>query len=115
LPRQPPGPFSSNHPTSGTSPSANAYAASHRFSVNQALGVMEVCDENATQNGNPPLNQLARSCVRLQKTGQNSAGRFRSPMIAATLACLPACLLACLPACLLACLPACQMAAARDY
>jgi superfamily I DNA/RNA helicase len=38
---------------------ANAYAASHRFSVNQALGVLEVRDEEALQQLEPSLQAAA--------------------------------------------------------
>jgi AAA domain/UvrD-like helicase C-terminal domain len=40
---------------------ANAYAASHRFSVNQALGVLEVRDEEALQQLQPSLQAVARA------------------------------------------------------
>jgi hypothetical protein len=39
---------------------ANAYATSHRFSVNQALGVLEVRDEEAIQQLRPSLQAIAR-------------------------------------------------------
>ena len=39
---------------------ANAYATSHRFSVNQALGVLEVRDEEAIQQLRPSLQAVAR-------------------------------------------------------
>ena len=39
---------------------ANAYAASHRFSVNQALGVLEVRDEEAIEQLQPSLQAVAR-------------------------------------------------------
>jgi superfamily I DNA/RNA helicase len=39
---------------------ANAYATSHRFSVNQALGVLEVRDEEAIQKLQPSLQAVAR-------------------------------------------------------
>ena len=39
---------------------ANAYATSHRFSVNQALGVLEVRDEEAIQQLQPSLQAVAR-------------------------------------------------------
>ena len=39
---------------------ANAYATSHRFSVNQALGVLEVRDEEAIQQLQPSLEAVAR-------------------------------------------------------
>ena len=38
---------------------ANAYAASHRFSVNQVLGVLEVRDEEALQRLQPSLHAAA--------------------------------------------------------
>ena len=38
---------------------ANAYATSHRFSVNQALGVLEVRDEEAIQQLQPSLQAAA--------------------------------------------------------
>ena len=38
---------------------ANAYAASHRFSVNRALGVLEVRDEEAIQQLQPSLRAAA--------------------------------------------------------
>ncbi len=38
---------------------ANAYATSHRFSVNQALGVLEVRDEEALQQLQPSLEAVA--------------------------------------------------------
>ena len=38
---------------------ANAYAISHRFSVNQVLGVLEVRDEEALQQLQPSLNAVA--------------------------------------------------------
>jgi UvrD/REP helicase N-terminal domain/UvrD-like helicase C-terminal domain len=38
---------------------ANAYASSHRFSVNQALGVLEVRDEDALQQLQPSLEAVA--------------------------------------------------------
>jgi hypothetical protein len=38
---------------------ANAYASSHRFSVNQALGVLEVRDEEALQHVEPSLQAAA--------------------------------------------------------
>ena len=38
---------------------ANAYATSHRFSVNQALGVLEVRDEEAIQQLRPSLQAVA--------------------------------------------------------
>jgi hypothetical protein len=40
---------------------ANAYAASHRFSVNQALGVLEVRDEEAIQHLQPSLQAVTRT------------------------------------------------------
>ncbi len=40
---------------------ANAYAASHRFSVNQALGVLEVRDEEALQRLRPSLEVVAET------------------------------------------------------
>ena len=40
---------------------ADAYASSHRFSVNQALGVLEVRDEEAIQHAQPALAEMARS------------------------------------------------------
>jgi superfamily I DNA/RNA helicase len=39
---------------------ANAYAASHRFSVNQALGVLEVRDEEALRKLEPTLHAAAK-------------------------------------------------------
>jgi hypothetical protein len=39
---------------------ANAYATSHRFSVNQALGVLEVRDEEAIQQLQPSLQAVAK-------------------------------------------------------
>jgi hypothetical protein len=39
---------------------ANAYATSHRFSVNQALGVLEVRDEEAIQQLQPSLQAVTR-------------------------------------------------------
>src|SRR5208283_2765662 len=38
---------------------ANAYATSHRFSVNRALGVLEVRDEEAIQQLRPSLQAVA--------------------------------------------------------
>ena len=38
---------------------ANAYASSRRFSVNQALGVLEVSDQEAIQQLHPPLRAAA--------------------------------------------------------
>ena len=38
---------------------ANAYAASHRFSVNRAFGVLEVCDEETIQQFLRPLRAAA--------------------------------------------------------
>jgi hypothetical protein len=40
---------------------ANAYATSHRFSVNQALGVLEVRDEEALQQIQPSLQAVAEA------------------------------------------------------
>jgi hypothetical protein len=40
---------------------ANAYARSHRFSVNQALGVLEVRDEEALQQLQPSLQAVAQA------------------------------------------------------
>jgi superfamily I DNA/RNA helicase len=40
---------------------ANAYASSHRFSVNQALGVLEVRDEEALQQLQPSLQAVAQT------------------------------------------------------
>jgi hypothetical protein len=40
---------------------ANAYAASRRFSVNQALGVLEVRDEEALQQLTPSLQAVAKA------------------------------------------------------
>jgi AAA domain/UvrD-like helicase C-terminal domain len=40
---------------------ANAYATSHRFSVNQALGVLEVRDEQALQQLRPSLQAIAET------------------------------------------------------
>ena len=40
---------------------ATAYAASHRFSVNQALGVLEVRDEEALQQLRPSLEAVAEA------------------------------------------------------
>jgi superfamily I DNA/RNA helicase len=40
---------------------AASYASSHRFSVNQALGVLEVRDEKAIQQAQPALAGMARS------------------------------------------------------
>jgi len=40
---------------------ANAYASSHRFSVNQALGVLEVRDEEALQQLTPSLQAVAQA------------------------------------------------------
>jgi len=40
---------------------ADAYASSHRFSVNRVLGVLEVRDEKAIQHAQPALEGLARS------------------------------------------------------
>jgi len=39
---------------------ANTYATSHRFSVNQALGVLEVRDEEAIQQLQPSLQAVAK-------------------------------------------------------
>ena len=39
---------------------ANAYASSHRFTVNQALGVLEVRDEEAIQQLQPSLQAVTR-------------------------------------------------------
>ena len=40
---------------------ANAYASSHRFSVNQMLGVLEVRDEEALQQLQPSLQAVAQT------------------------------------------------------
>ena len=40
---------------------ANAYAASHRFSVNQALGVLEVRNEIALEQMQPSLATVAKT------------------------------------------------------
>jgi hypothetical protein len=42
---------------------ANAYAASHRFSVNQALGVLEVRDEEALEQLQPPCRRSPRPAI----------------------------------------------------
>ena len=44
---------------------ANAYAANHRFSVNRALGVLEVRDEEAVQQLQPSLNTAGPDGKRL--------------------------------------------------
>ncbi len=44
---------------------ANAYAASHRFSVNQALGVMEIRDEAALEQLKPSLDSVAATAAKL--------------------------------------------------
>ncbi len=44
---------------------ANAYATSHRFSVNQALGVMEVRDETALEQLEPSLRTVAATAQKL--------------------------------------------------
>jgi hypothetical protein len=43
---------------------ANAYATRHRFSVNQAVGVLEVRDEEAIQQLQPSLQAVAEPDVR---------------------------------------------------
>ena len=52
---------------------ANAYATSHRFSVNQALGVLEVRDEEAIQQLQPcpasrPPSPMTSGCSRMSAT-----------------------------------------------
>lgn len=44
---------------------ANAYATSHRFSVNQAIGVLEVRDEAALEQLKPSLEDVAKTAEKL--------------------------------------------------
>jgi AAA domain len=52
---------------------ANAYATSHRFSVNQALGVLEVRDEEALQQIQPSLQAVAEAADKRLFAGVSDA------------------------------------------
>ncbi|MGH3404807.1 MAG: UvrD-helicase domain-containing protein [Streptosporangiaceae bacterium] len=56
---------------------AYAYAAGHRFSVNQALGVLEARDEEAIQQARPALESAARSDDRRLLADVSDAGLAR--------------------------------------
>ena len=62
---------------------ANAYASSHRFSVNQALGVLEVRDEEALQQLQPSLQAVAQADDKrlfAKVSDSDTLTGYRSPM-----------------------------------